>query len=219
MSEDVIEFGPTGVPERQPKLRRLPQLPGGTALPTAAAGAIALIASMLGRWQSTTLPYDQDSSREVGSAIAALGAVGGAYVAVAVATVAAVVITLFGQPSVRHTARLLGYALAASGLTIVGTMAYSLTKTSNLAEFRLFPQEDLDRVHFTLEWGTYVAFAGMLALGASLILSVRPSPSSVRDVATAAAYQEPAEMELEVSVFPASPKTSPGAGHELYMRQ
>src|SRR5687768_5596840 len=177
MSEDVIEFGPAGTPQRPPKLRRLPVIPGGPAVPVAAAGAIALIASLVGRWQSTTLPFDEDTSREVGSALAALGAVGGAYVAIAVATVAAVVLTLFGQPSVRHTARLLGYALAASGLAVVGTMGYSLTKTSNLADFRLFPQEDLGNTEFTLEWGIYVAFAGMLALGASLILSVRPTPA------------------------------------------
>jgi hypothetical protein len=218
MSEDVIEFGPAGTPQRQPKLRRLPQLPGGLAVPVAAAGAIGLTASMVGRWQLTTVVFDQDTSREVGPGLAALGAVGGAYVAIAVATVAAVVLTLFGQPSVRPTARLLGYALAASGLAVVGTMGYSLTKTSNLADVRLFSQEDLGGTEFALDWGIYVAFAGMLALGASLILSVRPNRALARDPLTESAYEEPVDMDLEVTVFPASPKTSPGAGHELYQR-
>ena len=215
MSEDVIEFGPASTPQRRPKLRHLPRLPQGAALPTAAIGSIGLIASLVGNWQSTTFPVGPEEFREVGSAVAALGSVGGAFVVIAVATAASVVITLFGQPSQRSTARLLGYTLATAGLVLVSTIGYTLTKTSYVADFQLLPRDDMPRVEYNLEWGFYVAFAGLLALGAALVLSVRPSPSLVGE---AAQYEEPLEMELEVTVFPASPKAGPGEGHELYMR-
>jgi hypothetical protein len=131
--------------------------------------------------------------------------------------VTAVVVTLFGHPSVRNTARLIGYAFTGVGLVVLTSMAYSLSKTSNLADFRLYQREDLAMVHFTLEAGLYGAFTAVFAFGAALVLTARPSPLLATDT-QAADYDEPAAIELEVSVYPTSPKASPGAGHELYMR-
>jgi len=217
MSEDVIEFGPTGEPERPPRFRHMPQIGFGAAPLSAMIGMFAVILSFFGPWQTTTLP-DEDGFREIGAAVAGVGPMAAAYAVIAALTVCAVALVLFGQSSTRGNARLLGFTLALMGLGVLASAAASLASTSVLVDFRLYPAQDLMNVKFTLEWGIYLAFAGMLALTAALVLSIRPSPPMGSHPAMAAEYEEPMEMELEVSVFPASPKTSPGPGHELYQR-
>ncbi|HCT75023.1 MAG TPA: hypothetical protein DGT23_00210 [Micromonosporaceae bacterium] len=200
MSEDVIEFGAVDRPPRRSRV------PAGSAMPLAAIGAIAGAASLIGPWQSTSLPLGPDvgDTRQIGAALAAVGSHGAAYMVALTGLITAVSIVLFGRRRVRDTARTAGFALAGSTLAILLSMAYSLSNTSNLADYRLYPPEDLANVDFRLEWGIYVAFAAVLSFGAALVVShvagPRPAPRLLEEQAP-----EPGEMELTVSVYPVKP--------------
>ncbi len=196
----------------------MPQIRFGAAPLAAMIGMFAVLLSFFGPWQTTTLPNYEEGPREIGAAVAGVGPMAAAYAVVAILAICAVALVLFGEPSTRGNARLLGFTLTLMGLGVLASAASSLATTSVLVDFRLYPAQDLVNVKFTLEWGIYFAFAGLLALAAALVLSIRPSPPMGSHPALAAEYSEPMEMELEVSIFPASPKTSPGANHELYQR-
>ncbi len=219
MAEDVIEFGPEQVATPRRKTRySLPPMLMSPAFLVAALGFLAIVISWIVPWQTTSVPDGPESSREISVALAGAGSTGQAYVVIAVGLLAAVMVTLFGQPSVRGTARLIGLALAGGALALMVTIGLSLTRTSVLADFRLLPQEDLVRVIFTVELGVYLAAAGLAALGVALVVSIRPYvPTSAAEAMPGQAYEEE-PMELEVAVFPASPKAGAGPGHEIWQR-
>lgn len=204
MSEDVIEFGEVDRPSRLHERRS--RMPVGSALPLAAVGAIAGVASLIGPWQSISLTLGPDwgGNREIVKALATVGPHGTAYMVALTGLVTAVTIVLFGRRRGRSTARTAGFALAGCTLAILLSMAYSLSSTSSLAEYQFYPPEALTNVDFRLEWGIYVAFASVLAFGGALVLSHVAGPRPVARVLEEQA-PEPGEMELTVSVYPVKP--------------
>lgn len=174
MTEDVIDFSPDGRHDRSPTRHWPSWRTNGAALPLAALGAALAAASCFGEWQSVHIPDEGRQAQTFSSPVAALGPLGAAYLMTAVVLFTAAVLTLFGDRSIRRTARLAGLALSGCALVLLAGTANMLSKTIDGANFRFYPADSMDEITFQLEWGIFAAFAGVVAVGVALVLS-RPA--------------------------------------------
>jgi hypothetical protein len=185
---EVVEFGADDRgPSRRPRLaaavrgdlfsqvladRRLVPVVAGLA-------AVAAAVSLFAEWRIVTLPNDNPdggslSGARVSENLVQIGAVGIAYEISLVALTCLVTLLLFGRPAVRHTARILGLAVAGSTLVLLAAAAASMRDASG--SFYFFVSDG----HQTVELGRGLtfAFAAVVLAGLAFILAGRFLPAA-----------------------------------------
>jgi len=214
MSEDVVDFGPTGRPDPAPASRRVRPTwmfnttAGGMSLPLAAIGAALGAASLVGEWQSVQIANDGPQGLSFTSPVSGVGPLGTAYLFTVIVLVTVAALALFAEERVRKAARVAGLALSGTGLALLGATASTLTRTTgDIGMFRYYPADELKDVALGLEWGLYAGMGALLAIGAALLLNRPPLPSSAEPALDDEPEFEDAAIDLTVTVEPIRRRT------------
>lgn len=152
-------------------------------LVVAGVGALALFASLLSEWQSTTVraglfgPPDAQNadSRVLLSSVGDLDAWGGGFLAGLVTLVGATAVLLFGPPAAAHLTRVLSLSSAGVLLALLTGLAVDLGQRS-MALGNLAHVGELAGYKLDLGRGVICAFIGVAALAIAAWLSRRLSP-------------------------------------------
>jgi hypothetical protein len=176
----VVEWGDADAPPHRPSAPGGPRRDRAVVLLVAGLGALALFASLLSDWQSTTIstslfrpPEAQSAgSRVLQTSVGDLDAWGSGYLAGLVALVGATAVLLFGPPAAAHLTRVLSLSTAAVLLALLTGLAVDLGQRSmaldNLAYLGEIGTNRLD-----LGRGITCAFIGVAALALAAQLSRR----------------------------------------------
>lgn len=146
----------------------------------AGLGALALFASLISEWQSTTIsanlfgPSDDAGNREVFSSVGDLDAWGGGYLAGLVPLVATTAVLLFGPPASAQLMRVLSLSSAGVLLAVLTGLAVDLGNRSMALGNLVYVAEADAAQRVALGRGVTCAFVGVAALGLAAYLSRRP---------------------------------------------
>jgi hypothetical protein len=175
-----------------------------------ALAVVGVIASLISEWQVITVPgVDGDvrdlTDRILLSGVANLGAFGTTYILLVSLACAAAVLAMFGQPAVRHAARLTGLALAgATGVVLLATWQLLSTLPAASGYPGLQSTGLYEKLDFTPARGFYAALAGVALLATATWLARDGVPTPTRR-RPADPIDEPSKEVLDLTVAPAAP--------------
>ena len=196
----------------------------------ASLGAVAILASLISEWQTTTMDGafygDAVGQRLIPTGVTDLGALGAGYLIGLFPLVTAIVLTMFGPPAGRRYCRLAGLSVAGTLLGLLLALATSLSDQSRVVS-RLYTLE-LDGNRLTLGYGRglWCAVAGVLLAMVAFSLAdrqvtVRPilqqcGAAPAEETAAAWSWRRPPgphdergpDEPLDLTVAPAKPFTS-----------
>lgn len=180
----VVEFGGSSIVSRRTGLARwlsTPRVDHRVVPVVSGLGAVAVFASLIEGWQSTTLTAEQignptRGAQTVSANIDDIGVWGTSYLMGVFAVVTATALVFFGAPAVRRHARVAGLALSGALLALLVATTVELGRASVLiSSFYLDGQKP------PIEYGRgiYTAFLGVAASGLALYLAGRFAPAQV----------------------------------------
>jgi hypothetical protein len=198
-AESVIEFGPASDKPEHPASRRRRSLTDfGSSLardrrvvPLAAVlGGVALFASLVSEWQTTTIDTavfsNGDGRQPIPTDLFDLGGWAAGYLVGVFALVATTVLVLFGPPAGRRQARLIGLSVGGVLLALLLALGPSLGDVSRTLGYAVRYQVERDQVSVADGRGLWCAVIGVLAVMAALYLAGRhtaPATAAPDDVA------------------------------------
>lgn len=196
--ESVIDFGGSPDAPERPASRRRPSLAEfGASLardrrvvPLAAAlGGVALFASMVSEWQTTTIDTtvfsNEDGRQPIPTDLIALGGWAAGYLVGVFALVATTVLVLFGPPAGRRYARLTGLSVGGVLLAMLVALGPSLDDVSRTLGYVIRYQVERDQITVAAGRGLWCAVVGVLAVMVALYLAGRHTAPTSSSATTA----------------------------------
>lgn len=242
--ESVIEFGPSpDEPERPAARRRRSLTEFGSSLakdrrvvPLAAVlGGVALFASLVSEWQTTTIDTgvfnSEDGRQPIPTDLFDLGGWSAGYMVGLFGLVAATVLVLFGPPAGRRYARLAGLSVGGVLLATLVALGPTLDDVSRTLGYAIRYQVQRGQVAVADGRGLWCAVIGVVAVMVALYLAGRhtapaPAPGAATPAEPAATADEasfwrrprtataedeedqPPDAPFDLTVGPATPFTS-----------
>jgi hypothetical protein len=171
----------------------------------AGLSAVAIFASLVGEWQTTTftqqqvvIPPDQLPPPAT-AGVADLGGFSTGYLIGVFGLVGCMGLILFGRPAMRDQLRILGLTAAGvSGAVLVGTAVWLDSHSATYATARLFFGPQGPTYELAYGRGLTMAFLGVAGLAAALFLAGRLMPAPPAQMAAPAVGTE-AEPQHETA--------------------
>jgi hypothetical protein len=189
---DLVEFGP-GEPVAENRLPRWRMIAGDprTAVALTVLGGAAAVASLLGQWQTISMPGFSDSPDSVREErminnIWTIGAVGYVYLFALLSLAALTALAMFGQPAGRFQARVAGLGVSAATLVVLGAAGKVMSTADITRQFFGMPESMAEKLTITLERGLGMAIAAIALLGLALLSAHLRPAATVDDAETAA---------------------------------